>query len=71
MDQLIDLRDQLTDINNTLRNIDQTVIDTKRTTAQGKISIDEAEKVLDKIYEQLGVKLIVIRFSFTSKLSKF
>ncbi|XP_058793265.1 laminin subunit gamma-1 [Phymastichus coffea] len=53
VEQLDELHEQLHDINETIQNIDQTAIEANRTTSQGRMSIDEAEKVLDKILEQL------------------
>ncbi|XP_014218984.1 laminin subunit gamma-1 isoform X2 [Copidosoma floridanum] len=53
VEQLDELRDQLTEINETVQNVDQTAIDAGKTTSQGRMSIDEAEIVLDKIREQL------------------
>lgn len=68
VEQLDELRDQLTEISGTLQNVEQTASDTNRTTSQGRMSIDEAEKVLDKIHEQLTVCWIEISFYLFQRL---
>lgn len=54
-EQLDDLRDQLNEINEISENVDLTAANAQKITMQGQMSIDEAEKVLDKIHEQLSV----------------
>ncbi|XP_012279283.1 laminin subunit gamma-1 [Orussus abietinus] len=53
VEQLDELRDQLNQIEEISQNVDLTAAKAKRTTEEGLMSIDEAEKVLDKIHEQL------------------
>lgn len=55
VEQLAELRDTLMEISETLTNADETAADAKRTALQGQMSIDEAEKVLEKIHDQLAV----------------
>lgn len=54
VEQLDDLRDQLNEIDEVSQNVDSTAANAQKITMQGQMSIDEAEKVLDKIYEQLS-----------------
>lgn len=53
VEQLDDLRDQLNKIEETSRTVDLTAENAKKTTTEGRTSIDDAETVLDKIHEQL------------------
>ena len=55
VEQLDDLKDELNEIDEISQNIDITATKAQKIAMQGQMSIDEAEKVLDKIYEQLSV----------------
>ncbi|XP_024947566.1 laminin subunit gamma-1 isoform X2 [Cephus cinctus] len=54
VEQLGELNEQLNEIEETLENVVSTAEDAGATTQEGLLSIDEAEKVLDKIHEQLA-----------------
>lgn len=56
MEQLDEMREQLNTIDKIYQTVDVTANDARDITEEGLTSIDEAEKVLDKIYEQLTVK---------------
>ncbi|KAH0945533.1 hypothetical protein HN011_010340 [Eciton burchellii] len=53
VEQLDELREQLNTIDNIYQTVDVTANDARDTTEEGLTSIDEAEKILDKIHEQL------------------
>lgn len=53
VEQLDELRDQLNQIEKISQSVDTTAEDARRTTNEGLTSIEEAERVLDQIYEQL------------------
>ncbi|XP_067209558.1 laminin subunit gamma-1 isoform X2 [Linepithema humile] len=53
VEQLDELREQLNTIDKIYQTVDVTTDDARDITEEGLTSIDEAEKVLDKIYEQL------------------
>lgn len=57
VEQLDDLRDQLNEIGQISQAVDLTASDAHKTTSEGLMSIDEAEKVLDKIHSQLTVSV--------------
>lgn len=50
----------MNEIDEISQNVDQTAINAQKITMQGQMSIDEAEKVLDKIHEQLNVSISCI-----------
>lgn len=56
VEQLDELREQLKAIDKVYQTVDVTAIDARDITEEGLTSIDEAEKVLDKIHEQLTVR---------------
>jgi len=58
VEQLDELREQLNTIDNIYQTVDVTANDARDTTEEGLTSIDEAEKILDKIHEQLTVNKI-------------
>ncbi|KAG7211484.1 hypothetical protein KM043_010758 [Ampulex compressa] len=53
VEQLDDLRDQLDAISEISLSVNLTAAEAQNTTMEGLMSIDEAEKVLDKIHDQL------------------
>lgn len=53
VEQLDELRDQLNEIGDISQTVNLTASDAFKTTSEGQINIDEAEKVLDKIHAQL------------------
>lgn len=55
MEQLDELRDQFNAIDKIYQTVDVTSIDARDIIEDGLLNIDEAEKVLDKIHEQLTV----------------
>ncbi|XP_076658555.1 laminin subunit gamma-1 isoform X1 [Halictus rubicundus] len=54
MEQLDELRDQLNEIDQISQTVDLTASEVQKTTSEGLMSIEEAEKVLDKIHDQLN-----------------
>lgn len=58
MEQLDELRDQLNEIDQISQTVDLTASEAHKTTSKGLMSIEEAEKVLDKIHAQLTVRII-------------
>lgn len=60
VEQLDELRDQLNEIEEIAQTVNLTAFDAHRTTLEGLMNIDEAEKVLDKIHAQLTVRIILI-----------
>lgn len=61
-----ELREQLNTIDKIYQTVDVTASDARDITEEGLINIDEAEKVLDKIYEQLTVnKILFLLFIVT------
>ena len=62
VEQLDELRYQLNEIDTISRNVDLTVEDAKKKTKQGEMSISEAEKVLQKIYNQLSVNAFTLYY---------
>lgn len=67
VEQLDELRDQLNQIEKISQSVDATAEDARRTTNEGLTSIDEAERVLDQIYEQLTVTTHSISSSFLAQ----
>lgn len=63
MEQLDELREQLNTIDKIYQTVDVTANDARDITEEGLTSIDEAEKVLDKIYEQLTVNIILLSYT--------
>lgn len=57
VEQLDELREQLNTIDKIYQTVDVTANDARDITEEGLTSIDEAEKILDKIHEQLTVSL--------------
>lgn len=55
VEQLDELRDQLNEIGEISETVDLTAEEARKTILEGLTSIDEAEKVLDKIHEQSTV----------------
>lgn len=55
VEQLGELREQLNTIDKIYQTVDVTANDARDITEEGLMSIDEAEKILDKIHEQLTV----------------
>lgn len=64
VEQLDELREQLNTIDKIYQTVDVTANDARDITEEGLTSIDEAEKVLDKIYEQLTVNKILFLFIY-------
>ena len=62
VEQLGELRDQLNEIEEIAQTVNLTASDAHKTTSEGLMNIDEAEKVLDKIHAQLTVRIILIWF---------
>lgn len=60
VEQLDELRDQLNEIEEIAQTVNLTAFDAHRTTLEGLMNIDEAEKVLDKIHAQLTVRIVLI-----------
>lgn len=58
MEQLDELREQLNEIGQISQTVVLTTADANKTILNGLMSIDEAEKVLDKIHAQLTVRII-------------
>lgn len=58
VEQLDELRDQLNEISEISHTVNLTASDAYKTTLEGLMNIDEAEKVLDKIHAQLTVRKI-------------
>lgn len=63
VEQLDELREQLNKIDKIYQTVDVTANDARDIIEEGLISIDEAEKVLDKIYEQLTVNKILLLYN--------
>lgn len=59
VEQLDELRDQLNEISEISQTVNLTASDAYKTTLEGLMNIDEAEKVLDKIHAQLTVRKII------------
>lgn len=62
VEQLDELRDQLNEMGQISQSVDLIASDAHKTTSEGLMNIDEAEKVLDKIHGQLTVRIIVKRY---------
>jgi len=62
VEQLDELREQLNTIDKVYQTVDVTANDARDITEEGLTNIDEAEKVLDKIYEQLTVNIILLLY---------
>lgn len=72
VEQLDELREQLNTIDKIYQTVDVTANDARDITEEGLRSIDEAEKVLDKIYEQLTVnKILFFLFTMTKSIEYF
>lgn len=54
VEQINELKEQLNQIDKISQSVDVTIQDANRTTHEGLSNIEEAENVLDKIYEQLN-----------------
>lgn len=63
VEQLDELRKQLNTIDKIYQTVDVRTNDARDITEEGLTSIDEAEKVLDKIYEQLTVNKILFLYN--------
>lgn len=66
MEQLDELREQLNTIDKIYQTVDVTANDARDIIEEGLTSIEEAEKILDKIYEQLTVNIILSRILCTA-----